>query len=91
MEDHGCGINAAPIPCFSCLGMRYFMQVYRKAALTASCRLQKLLYSVRKRLLLRLEVVEQDVALLRLLTPVANDDAGTVDDFARVALSIELA
>ncbi len=46
---------------------------------------------MRKRLLLRLEVVEQDVALLRLLTPVTNDDAGTVDDFARVALSVELA
>lgn len=40
-------------------------------------------------LLLSLEVVQQDVALLRLLTPVADDNARAVDDLAGVALAVE--
>lgn len=44
-----------------------------------------------RHLLLGLEVVEEDGALLRLLTPVADDDAGAVDDLAGVALTVELA
>ena len=44
-----------------------------------------------RRLLLGLEVVEQDGALLRLLTPVLDDDARAVDDLARVALTVDLA
>jgi len=43
------------------------------------------------RLLLGLEVVEEDGALLRLLTPVLDDDAGAVDDLAGVALTVDLA
>ena len=43
------------------------------------------------RLLLGLEVVEQDTALLRLLTPVLNDNAGAVDDLAGVAFTVDLA
>lgn len=38
---------------------------------------------------LRLEVVEEDGALLRLLTPVLNNDARAVDDLAGVALAVE--
>ena len=41
------------------------------------------------RLLLGLEIVEQDGALLALLAPVADDDAGAVDDFAGVAFAVE--
>lgn len=40
-------------------------------------------------LLLRLEIVEQDCAFLRLLTPVADDHAGAVDDFASVTFAVE--
>ena len=43
------------------------------------------------RLLLGLEVVEQDGALLRLLTPVLDDDTRAVDDLASVALAVDLA
>jgi hypothetical protein len=43
------------------------------------------------RLLLGLEVVEKDRALLRLFTPIADDDARAVDDLAGVALTIDLA
>jgi hypothetical protein len=43
------------------------------------------------RLLLGLEVVEEDAALLRLLTPVLDDNARAVDDLAGVALTIDLA
>jgi len=43
------------------------------------------------RLLLGLEVVEEDAALLRLLTPVLDDDARAVDDLAGVALTVNLA
>lgn len=42
-------------------------------------------------LLLGGEVVEQDGALLGLLSPVLDDDAGAVDDLARVALAVDLA
>jgi len=42
-------------------------------------------------LLLSLEVVEEDGALLGLLTPVLNDDARAVDDLAGVTLTVELA
>lgn len=41
------------------------------------------------RLLLGLEVVEEDGALLRLLTPVLDDDARAVDDLAGVALTVQ--
>lgn len=44
-----------------------------------------------RRLLLGLEVVEQDGALLGLLTPVLDDDARAVDDLAGVALAVDLA
>ena len=40
-------------------------------------------------LLLGLEVVEEDGAFLRLLAPVADDDAGAVDDFAGIAFAVE--
>ena len=43
------------------------------------------------RLLLGLEVVEEDGALLRLLTPVLDDNARAVDDLAGVALAVDLA
>jgi hypothetical protein len=42
-------------------------------------------------LLLSLEVVEQNGALLGLLTPVLDDDARAVDDLAGVTLAVELA
>jgi hypothetical protein len=45
----------------------------------------------RRRLLLGLEVVEQDAALLGLLTPVLDNDARAVDDLAGVALAVDLA
>jgi hypothetical protein len=45
----------------------------------------------RKRLLLGLEVVEEDAALLGLLTPVADDNARAVDDLAGVAFAVDLA
>lgn len=44
-----------------------------------------------KRLLLGLEVVEEDGALLRLLTPVLDDNARAVDDLAGVTLTVNLA
>lgn len=43
------------------------------------------------RLLLGLEVVEEDGALLRLLTPVLDDNARAVDDLAGVTLAVDLA
>jgi hypothetical protein len=39
--------------------------------------------------LLGLEVVEEDGALLRLLTPILDDDARAVDDLAGVTLTIQ--
>ena len=39
--------------------------------------------------MLGLEVVEEDGALLRLLTPVLDNDARAVDNLARVALTVE--
>jgi len=44
-----------------------------------------------RRLLLSLEVVKEDRALLRLLTPVLDDDARAVDNLAGVTLTVELA
>lgn len=44
-----------------------------------------------RRLLLGLEVVEKDAALLGLLTPVADDNARAVDDLAGVTLTVNLA
>lgn len=41
------------------------------------------------RLLLGLEVVEEDGALLGLLTPVLDDDARAVDDLAGITLTVE--
>ena len=43
------------------------------------------------RLLLGLEVIEENGALLRLLTPVLDDNARAVDDLAGVALTVKLA
>jgi ribosomal 30S subunit maturation factor RimM len=42
-------------------------------------------------LLLGLEVVEEDAALLGFLTPVLDNDARAVDDFAGVAFAVDLA
>lgn len=42
-------------------------------------------------LLLSLEVVEQDRALLRLLAPVLDDHARAVDDLASVSFTVDLA
>ena len=42
-------------------------------------------------LLLGLEVVEEDAALLGLLTPVLDDNARAVDDLAGVTLAVNLA
>jgi hypothetical protein len=42
-------------------------------------------------LLLGLEVVEEDAALLGLLTPILDNDARAVDDLAGVALTVNLA
>ena len=44
-----------------------------------------------KHLLLGLEVVEEDAALLGLLTPVLDDNARAVDDLAGVTLTVNLA
>ena len=41
------------------------------------------------RLLLGLEVVQDDGSLRRLLTPVLDHDAGAVDDLARVTLPVQ--
>ena len=46
---------------------------------------------VERRLLLGLEVVEKDAALLGLLTPVTDDNARAVDDLAGVTLTVNLA
>ena len=46
---------------------------------------------VEAHLLLGLEVVEEDAALLGLLTPVLDNDARAVDDLAGVALAVDLA
>jgi len=42
-------------------------------------------------LLLSLEVVEQDRALLGLFTPITDHDARAVDDLASIAITINLA
>ena len=42
-------------------------------------------------LLLSLEVVEENRAFLRLLTPVFDDDARAVDDLTGVTLTVKLA
>jgi hypothetical protein len=47
--------------------------------------------TAKTRLLLGLEVVEEDAALLGLLTPVLDDDARAVDDLAGVTLTVDLA
>lgn len=39
--------------------------------------------------MLAVKVVEEESALLRLLTPILDDDAGAVDDLAGVALTVE--
>ena len=44
-----------------------------------------------KRLLLGLEVVEENGALLGVLTPVLDNDARAVDDLAGVSLTVDLA
>jgi hypothetical protein len=40
-------------------------------------------------LLFGLEVVEKDRSLLRLLTPILDDNARTVDNLARVSLAVQ--
>ncbi len=40
-------------------------------------------------LLVAVEVVEEEGTLLRLLTPVLDDDAGAVDDLAGVAFAVK--
>jgi hypothetical protein len=47
--------------------------------------------AMKRVLLLSLEVVEEDGALLRILTPVLDDDARAVDNLAGVALAVNLA
>lgn len=47
--------------------------------------------TARSNLLLGLEVVEEDRALLGLLTPILDDDARAVDDLAGVTLAVDLA
>lgn len=42
-------------------------------------------------LLLGLEVVQEDAALLGLLTPILDNDARAVDNLAGVALTVNLA
>jgi len=42
-------------------------------------------------LLLGLEVVKQNAALLRLFTPVLDDDARAVNNLASIALTVDLA
>jgi hypothetical protein len=42
-------------------------------------------------LLLRLEVVQQHISLLALLTPVPDNDAAAVDDLASIALTVQYA
>jgi hypothetical protein len=42
-------------------------------------------------LLLGLEVVEEDAALLGLLTPILDDNARAVDDLTGVTLAVNLA
>jgi hypothetical protein len=44
-----------------------------------------------KHLLLGLEVVEKDRALLRLLTPILDNNTGAVDNLAGVSFAIDLA
>ena len=55
------------------------------------CMLMGIALAGEARLLLGLEVVEEDAALLGLLTPVLDDDARAVDDLAGVALAVDLA
>jgi hypothetical protein len=52
---------------------------------------QRASYARAIRLLLGLEVVEEDAALLGLLTPILDNDARAVDDLAGVALTVNLA
>lgn len=52
---------------------------------------QSLPYLQRANLLLSLEVVEEDRALLGLLTPVLDNDARAVDNLASVTLTVKLA
>jgi hypothetical protein len=44
-----------------------------------------------KSLLAGLEVVEEDGALLRLFTPVLDNDARAVDNLASISLTVKLA
>jgi hypothetical protein len=55
------------------------------------CMLMGIALAGEARLLLGLEVVEEDAALLGLLTPVLDDDARAVDDLAGVTLAVDLA
>jgi hypothetical protein len=55
------------------------------------CMLMGIALAGEARLLLGLEVVEEDAALLGLLTPVLDDDARAVDDLTGVAFAIDLA
>jgi hypothetical protein len=55
------------------------------------CMLMGIALAGEARLLLGLEVVEEDAALLGLLTPVLDDDARAVDDLTGVAFAVDLA
>lgn len=55
------------------------------------CMLIGIVLAGEARLLLGLEVVEEDAALLGLLTPVLDDDARAVDDLTGVAFAVDLA
>jgi hypothetical protein len=65
-------------------------QVEERARRESEPALARFAYS-ETRLLLGLEVVEEDAALLRLLTPVLDDNARAVDDLTGVTLTVDLA
>jgi hypothetical protein len=68
-----------------CCGRKVLLRVKKSSVLVG------IALAGEARLLLGLEVVEEDVALLGLLTPVLDDDARAVDDLAGVTLAVDLA
>jgi len=63
---------------------------YRGSRVSASVYIATVALTL-KHLLLSLEVVEEDAALLGLLTPILDDNARAVDDLTGVALTVNLA
>jgi len=63
---------------------------YRGSRVSASVYIAAVALTL-KHLLLSLEVVEEDAALLGLLTPILDDNARAVDDLTGVALTVNLA